>query len=275
MKKKLVCLNGVYSYQISKALESSFHRQVFDILTEVGFDSYAEISSLMSLYGKSVGQMEDCVGISRRLDTTNDVLRLSKSVNNTFRALVNDLRNLRYSSNEEVADRFEAFDKVELSNISFVVLKKPHSERVSTLMSFVSHLRSDWMELIEAAGLTERLEMLESALEKHNEVYVLHIEEMAAVDKGRVKRVRKELENLYQVLMFYVQAWANTPDEGESPENVAKYEAARDVVSRVNKLISDLNKSLSVAKSNRRRAKKNVESENAEEINQETENTDL
>lgn len=268
--KKLFCIKDLYLYHITKAQDSSYHRQVYEILCDAGFMSQSEIAALMNQYSAAVLEMEDCVGISHKLDSTDSVTNTWNVAEQAFKGLVNELRNLKYSTKKEVAERFPVFYKVELKGINFNVCRKSNSERMTALMSFVSHLRSDWMELIEAAGLTERLEALEAALEKHNEVYVLHIEEMAAVDKGRVKRVRKELENIYQVLMFYVQAWANTPDEGESPENVAKFEAARDVVSRVNKLISDLNHSLSVAKSNRRRAKKKAEAE-VDGISQETE----
>lgn len=268
--KKILDIDSVYVYKLTNAHASSYHKHVYEIISRSSLFLEPDIQSLIALYHQLILEMDDCVGISRKLDTTATVLSRWKAVKNAFRLLFNDLKNLRYNENEALTKKFDSFEKTTFLEVSLAVERKPMSERIATLMSFVSHLRSDWMELIEAAGLTERLEMLESALEKHNEMYVLHIEEMAAVDKGRVKRVRKELENLYQVLMFYVQAWANTPDEGESPENVAKFEAARDVVSRVNKLISDLNKSLSVAKSNRRRAKKKAEAE-GDEISHETE----
>jgi len=245
-------ITKIYDRRMSKALCQSVHQNMTKILQETGLAQESELKMPMGRYLELIDEMQDLVAYSRGLEATPAINDAMKIIDNRFRYIRHMLQTLRLDGKTIGQEEYSKFEREILDVFPVSVLKQAWPERVGNLNVLVTHLRSDWMPLLEKTDLKDAFLQLEAQVQLLGQGIVQRAEERAAIEPGRSSRVMSELYETYSLLCLYIEAWSNTESEEEHLQQ--RQQRALDCLCRHNTYISKTRHSLSVARSNRKRA---------------------
>ncbi len=134
------------------------------------------------------------------------------------------------------------------------ILRWGWGNRIGHLQVFITHMKNDWMPLLEKTDLTETFLQLEEQVNNLNEAIIKRSNEKANIEPAHANRVMLELFSTYSLITLYIEAWSNTMDD--DPLLQQRHQKASDALNQINELISSYKRSLAVARSNRKRVYK-------------------
>ena len=250
---KLNEVSNLYFRDKSKSLCQNIHQSVLDVIKKTGLAQEEELKAIVGQYEQDVLTMQDAVGLSLKLETTKTKKKLTSDVIRQYRYLCHLWQGLEYDRQTLTEEEYHRFQREVIDVFPLSILYKSGTERLGLLEVLLSHLRSDWMPLMERIGADGHVAELEKTIHLLTEADILKAEELSRREKGIAKRIMAEMAYNYHILMSYLEAWSNNWSEDEAIK--VRHDKALSALNQINQLIAETKHGLAVAKSNRRRAK--------------------
>jgi len=240
-----------YERCMSKALCQSFHQNVAESLQETGLAQEPELKEPMARYLSLTEEMKDLVSYYHGLDSTPALNDTMKSIDTQFRYIRRMLQTLSLNRQIISQEEYNKFEHEILDIFPASILRRAWPERLGKLNVLITHLRNDWMPLLEKTELKDSFLQLEEQVQSLGQTIVQRVEEKAATKQGNATRVMNELYETYTLFCLYIEAWSNTDSKEEYLQQ--RQQRATDCLRLHNTYISKVRHSLAVARSNRKR----------------------
>ena len=250
----LLKVKAIYFHYLSKAQTQGFHQSVVTLLKDSSISAETELIDIISRYEEQIKKMEDLVGVSRKLDVTQQIKNAENDMSTQYRYMFRTFQNLEYDHTLVTEEEFARLQHEVLDVFPLMMLRLPIAERYGNLSVLIEHLKADWMPLMERISLMAAFRKLEEAVASVGSALIDKAEEKSQLVRGEAKTCMDELLQTYQLLVLYLEAWSN--NWSQNTEVQRRREAATAVVQKCNVLAAELKHSVAVARSNRRRARK-------------------
>jgi len=247
-------ITKIYYSSFNKALAVSFHQNLYQIINESGLTQEKDIKGVCSRYKELIDELQGIVDYSKAFESTQTILETMRTIDSQYRYLTKIFRSFRLDHRLVSEEEYLKLEHEVINAFPLTILRQGWARRLGYLEVLVSHLRSDWMPLLEKTGLADNFHILEEQVTVLNNAMISRSEEKAAIEKGRALRIMDELFEAYNLLALYIEAWSNTEHEDSALH--LRQQKSLEVLRQANEIISSTKHSLAVARSNRKRANK-------------------
>ncbi len=224
----------IKNFKISHLRNSEFVQFHQDILDTLKKQPIAELKleTVVQPYEQQQVKIAEAFKLSRKSDITKELQGLDQNRDDVFTGLSYFILANTYHYNEEyrtAANKLKEFIDWHGKNVA----RMNYSSETSTISSILGKCESN-SELklcIEKLELSEWLKELENINNNFHNVYLSRVEEKAASSDVRISELRKLVQNSYQKVQDFINAFALI--DGEE-----KYEP---VMSRINIIVDEYN----------------------------------
>jgi len=245
-------ITKIYYSSFNKALGESFHQNIYQIIADSGLAQDEDIKEVCGQYKVLIDELQALVAYSKAFESTPAIKEAMQSIEIQYRYMFRIFRSFNLDHRIVSEEEYSKLKREVLDMFPLTLLRQSWSHRLGSLEVFVTHLRNDWMPLLEKTELMDCFLSLEQQVANLCTAIIDRTQEKSQIEVRKSLRILKELFETYQQLGLFIEAWSNT--DYEEPSRKLRHQKSLDVLHQINKLISSTLHSLAVARSNRRRA---------------------
>jgi len=207
-------------------------------MEEAGLASQPDVDEMLVRYRAAIKEQYKAIVYQRELKGTPSVTEALENCNNRYRYIIGCLVNSLHIFEMESEERTNLLREQILKRYSMRLCQAAIPERMEKFEGLILNLREDWQDVIDVLNLDGELTLLKNYIEQYVKAYNLRIDEMANRPKAVSANLRREMDELNQILMLYISAWANTTSN--NAEQKKFYSSMGKLLKQCNKVAGDM-----------------------------------